>query len=144
MNFIGRAEKEAQSIFKKLFNTDNISSQVSLQQLIPTEEFNWLNEEVQKHKFDLYVCDFRLIIEINYKHGEKAARKWRTIFKPLLEQYHYQTLTIDDYECESLFEPQDYSKHKSSWNDYNDIINAIITQKIAINNAHIITRNLFK
>jgi len=138
MSFIGRAEKEVELILKKLFYPSKIFSQIPLKQLISLDEYNFLNEEVQKHKFDLYVYDFRLIVEVNYKHGEKAAKKWRTIFQPLLKKHNIQTLTISDYECESLFEPQNYSNHKNSWNDYTDVINALITQKIPTNQPTII------
>lgn len=136
MSFIGRAEPQVCTILSRLLNATLIKPQVPLSELIPQEEFNILNEEVQKHKFDLVVYrktkDPLLIVEVNYHHKEKAARKWRTIFKPLLEKYGHQTLTIHDYDCEYLFKPQDYTKHILSWGDVMDVCNALKTQKISL------------
>lgn len=131
MSFIGRAEPEVEHILKKLFDT-RIVSQLPLKSLIPKSVFDSLDEEIQKHKFDLYLYDQHMVVEVNYKHKEKAARKWRTIFEPLLRKYNIKTLTIHDYECESLFEPADYSKHVLSWDDIIDVINALKTQNISL------------
>jgi len=132
-DFIGRAEPQTKLILSRLLSPDIIKIQVPLYTLIPILEFNLLDPEVQKHKFDMVLYKKNtphLIVEVNFKHGEKAAKKWRTIFKPLLEKYHHQTLTIDDYECSSLFKPQDYTTHILSWDDIQDVCNALKTQHI--------------
>jgi len=127
MSFIGRAEKESKQILKKLLNPIEIKEQVPLVDLIPYSEYHFFNEEVQKHNFDLMIITktLKIVVEINYKHKEKAARKWRVIFTPTLERLGYKLLVINDYECETLFKPQDYSKHKWSPQDDQDIINAL-------------------
>jgi len=71
-----------------------------------------------------------LVVEVNYKHGEKAAEKWRNIFDPMLKRHGHETLLVHDYECDYLFKPQDYTKHISSWDDVIDVCNALKTQKI--------------
>lgn len=136
MSFIGRAEKEVEEILTRVLLPDLIRTQVPLEQIINQSEWQTLNEEVQKHKFDLLVLRKDkpdIIVEINYKHKEKAAKKWREIFDPMLKKYGYDTLLIHDYECNYLFKPQDYNKHILSWNDMIDIINALKSQKIEFN-----------
>jgi len=132
MSFIGRAEKESKKILKKLLNPIEIKEQVLLVDLIPYYEYQFFNDEVQKHKFDLLIITKtqKIVTEINYKHKEKAARKWHLIFTPTLERLGYTLLVINDYECETLFKPQNYSKHKWSPQDDQDIINALKTSGI--------------
>lgn len=133
MSFIGRAEKEVEEILTRLLLPDLIRVQVSLKEIINTSEFYILGKEVQKHIFDLLVVRRDkpdIIVEINYKHKEKAAKKWREIFEPLLKKHGYDILLIHDYECDYLFKPQDYIKHILSYNDMIDVINALKTQKI--------------
>ena len=127
-------EKESKKILKRLLNPIKIKEQVPLVDLIPYEEYNFFNDEVQKHKFDLLIITEteKIIVEINYKHKEKAARKWRVIFTPTLERLGYKLLIINDYDCETLFKPQDYSKHKWSKQDDQDIINALELAQIPL------------
>jgi len=73
-----------------------------------------------------------LIVEINFKHGEQAAKKWREIFEPMLKRYKHDILLIQDYECDYLFKPEDYTKHVLSWNDVLDVCNALKLSKISI------------
>lgn len=135
MSFIGRAESEVEIILTRLLLPDLIRTQVPLIALIDNSEWCTLREEVQKHKFDMVI--FRrnkpnLVVEVNYKHKEQAAKKWRNIFDPMLRRYGHDILLVHDYECDYLFQPNDYTKHILSWNDVVDVINALKTQKISI------------
>jgi len=134
MDFTGRAERETEIILNQLLHPTTIKPQVPLSALISSEEFNLYDEEIQKHKFDLVVdmSNYSIIVEVNYKHKEKAAKKWRTIFEPLLEKNNYKTLVINDYDCDTLFKPQDYTKHRITWDDFVDIINALKLTNIQI------------
>lgn len=135
MSFIGRAEIETQIILRRLLNPYLIRTQAELTHLISPSEYRMLDKEIQQHKFDMIIFRKKmpkLVVEVNYKHGEKAAKKWREIFDPMMKRFGHETLVIHDYECDSLFLPQDYSKHKLSWNDVIDVINALKTQKISI------------
>jgi len=141
MSFIGRAEPEVELILTELLSPELIRTQVPLYVLIDTDEYESLDKEIKQHKFDMMVYrknQPELIVEVNYKHGEKAAKKWREIFDPMLKRYGYEILLVHDYECDHLFKPQDYTKHKSSQNDVTDVKNALklcnvsfhITEKI--------------
>lgn len=146
MNFIGRAEPEVEFILTRLLDASLIKTQVPLRSLINDSEYFTLSEEVQKHKFDMIIYrrakDPILVVEVNYKHKEKAAKKWRTIFEPMLKRYGHQTLTINDYECDHLFQPQDYSKHKLSWRDVVDVCYALELSNISFK-TKILEENIF-
>lgn len=131
--FIGLGEKEAKSILQKLFPKAVVAPQVPLQRLIPSAEFLRLNEEVQKHKFDLVVYNGPniLVIEINYKHGEKAAKKWSNIFTNLLVNSGKIPVTIDDYNCEYLFSKSTRLRAKNPWGGFIDIIRELHRQGIS-------------
>lgn len=135
MSFIGRAEPQVELILTRLLDAKLIKTQVPLRSMINDSEYFTLNEEIQKHKFDMIIYrntnDPIIVVEVNYKHKEKAAKKWRTIFEPMLKRFGHETLVIHDYECESLFKPQDYSKHKLSWNDVIDVCNALKLSNIS-------------
>jgi len=95
-----------------------VNSQVNITKLIPASECELLDEEILKHNFDFLAIRKNLrfiVIEVNYKHKEKAAQKARQIFKPLLERYEYDYMTIDDWDCLSIFKPH-------STPTYDDII----------------------
>lgn len=132
-NFVGRAEHEVKFILNRILNPKIILEQVPLYYLIPKAEYQILDKEIKQHKFDLAVHKHngkKIIVEVNYKHGEKAARKWSEIFVPMLQKQGHETLAIHDYECNYLFKPQDYSKHKLTYYDFVDVLNAMITDKI--------------
>lgn len=134
MSFIGRAEPEVKFILNRLLAPKIILEQVLLYYLIPKSEYEILDKEIKQHKFDLVVHKQdgkKIVVEVNYKHKEKAAKKWRIIFEPMLQKYGHETLTIKDYECESLFKPLDYSKHKLSWDDTIDVCNALKLSNIS-------------
>ena len=106
--FIGRGEKLCLKILNNPWGIQGINSQVNITRLIPPDECAFLDEEILKHNFDFLAIrpDLKhIVIEVNYKHKEKAARKARQIFKPLLERYEYDYMTIDDWDCLSIFKP---------------------------------------
>lgn len=124
--FVGRGENLAAVIIGRLLNTVTIS-QNPLEYLICQEEFKTLDKEVQKHKFDLAANhdSQKLVIEINYKHKEKAARKWNDIFVPLLKKHNYVPVAINDYNCRNLFKQNKKKQHKLAWDDFRDVIDAL-------------------
>ncbi len=116
--YIGRGEKLCHKILNNPWGISGVNSQVNITKLIPSDECDLLDEEILKHNFDFLAIRPNLrhiVIEVNYKHREKAAQKARQIFKPLLERYEYDYMTIDDWDCDSIFKP-----HKMP--TYDDII----------------------
>ena len=135
--FIGRAEPEVLKILEQIFPNILILSQWPIRKLIPNSWYNELNEETKKHKFDFVVCGSKwLVIEVNYKHGEKAAKKWRQIFAPMIKELSNPCaipVTINDYECLSLFKHTKTNHTKLRKSDYQDIINALQTAGVRVN-----------
>lgn len=132
--FIGRGERLVRSLLTNPFSIQDIFGQVPLENLIPRPRWNLLDEEVQKHKFDFVAVRHnhkKLVIEVNYKHGEKSAKKWNNIFVPLLKEFGYDVLTVDDYNCDTLFSNLKRDIHPS-YSDLNDLINALKVGKIEI------------
>ena len=125
--FIGRAEPEVQMILSKLFPKAIIKTQVPITQLILPEEAAVLDQEVLNHKCDMTVqtANQYLVVEVNYAHKEKAAKKWRKIFAPALKRTGKIAVTIDDYDCIHLFKKGTHG-HKMTWEDYQDVINQLI------------------
>ncbi len=128
--FIGRGEVRAKVIFSRLFNHQKIATQVPIESLISYQDFVFLDQEFKNHKFDIVVYrpNDVLVIEINYKHGNKAAQKWNDVFKPLLLKNACVPITIDDYDCEKFFkgeEPRDVT-----WDDVLDIVQLLKLKKI--------------
>ena len=105
--FIGRAEPEVFKILQEIFPNTLIVPQFPLRKLIPYSWYNELDDEIKKHKFDFIVYTKKLlVIEVNFKHGEKAAKKWRQIFAPMIKELKNPgaiAVTINDYECLTLF-----------------------------------------
>lgn len=134
--FIGKGEVEAIKIFKVLFPKCFIKQQVPIQALIRPEEYNLLDQEIKNHKFDFTVqVGFNmLVVEINYKHGEKAAKKWSNIFTNVLINAGKIPVTIDDYNCEFLFKSE-AAKKKNPWGPYIDIIRELQRQGISPNGS---------
>lgn len=135
--YIGRAEPEVLQILEKIFPGVLIIPQYPIRKLIPWSWYNGLGEETKKHKFDFVVCtDSWLVIEVNYKHGEKAAKKWRQIFAPMIEELSNPCtipVTIDDYECLTLFKHTKTNHKKLRKSDYEDVINALKTAGVCVN-----------
>jgi len=131
--FIGRAEKEVKKILQDIYPGILIVTQFPLRKLIPHSLYIMLNEEVQKHKFDLIVyTPNRLIVEVNYKHGPKAAQKWSQIFTPMIKALLAIPVTVDDYECDSIFRHEVNSTKPLNKADYQDVINALKLAEIGV------------
>jgi len=127
--YIGRGEEIVKEILQRIFPSCVIYSQQPIKKLINKSDFDILDSEVQKHKFD-FAVDWpqqmrTLIVEVNYKHKEKAAKKWNDIFVPLLKKYFYIPVSIDDYDCENLFKLNSKNEHKLSLDDFIDVINQL-------------------
>ncbi len=137
MSFIGRGENEVKKILEALFPDSNVSAQVPIELLIKMQEYEELDQEVKNHKFDLVLYNGPniLVIEVNYKHKEKAAKKWSNIFTNLLINNGKIPVTIDDYNCEFLFSDSKRLKQKNPWGPYLDVIRELARQGINSNGA---------
>lgn len=126
-SYIGRGELRVKKVLQKLYPSFRIEQQIPLSKLIEKTDFDILDEVYQKHKFDLAIAfnsfQYYAVIEVNYKHGEVASRKWSNIFKPLLEKVNIKTVTINDYECTSVFDTKE--ERSLSWKDFIDVINGL-------------------
>ena len=124
--FIGRAEPEVQMILSQLFPKAFIQTQVPITELIFPEDTAFLDQEFKNHKCDMTVqtANQYLVVEVNYGHKEKAAKKWSNVFAPMLKKTGKISVTIDDYDCTHLFK-KGTQGHKITWNDYTDVINQL-------------------
>lgn len=131
-DFIGRGEEDVKRILQGLFPKANVIPQVSISTLISPSDYNRLDQEIKNHKFDLvvYVGFNTLVVEVNYKHKEKAAKKWRQIFTNLLVDNGKLPVTIDDYNCEYLFSDSKKLLKKNPWGPTIDVIRELIRQGI--------------
>lgn len=136
-NFIGRGENEVKKILELLFPKANVSVQVPIVLLIKSEDYKQLDQEIKNHKFDLVVYNGpnTLVVEVNYKHKEKAAKKWSNIFTNLLINAFKTPVTIDDYNCEYLFSDSKRLKQKNPWGSYIDVIRELQRQGINPNGS---------
>lgn len=137
MSFIGRGENEVKKILEALFPDSNVSAQVPIELLITIKEYQELDQEIKNHKFDLVLYNGPniLVVEVNYKHKEKAAKKWSNIFTNLLINNGKFPITIDDYNCEFLFSDSKRLKQKNPWGPYLDVIRELDRQGINSNGA---------
>jgi len=130
-NYIGRGEDLSKKIFLKLVDNIGILEQVNIISVISPEDYEILDPEIQKHKFDFVLLrnnEKHIIIEINYKHKEKAAKKWSNIFVPLLIKAGHTYVTINDYDTRKhgLFWLDSKKEHADvTWDDFRDIIDAL-------------------
>ena len=122
--FIGRAERHVGKILRHLFPEMSVSTQMPLWTAISDEDFLNLGEEFKKHKFDfvMYNGPMTIVIEVNYKHGEKAAQKWSDVFAPLIRKAGKIPVTIEDYNCEVLFSDSLRDSNVIPWGAYIDVI----------------------
>jgi hypothetical protein len=136
-DFIGRGEIETKRILEALFPKSIVSAQVPIERLIDSNEYSKLDQEIKNHKFDLVVYNGPnvLVVEVNYKHKEKAAKKWSNIFTNLLIDAHKIPVTIDDYNCEYLFSDSKRLKQKNPWGSYIDVIRELQRQGINPNGS---------
>lgn len=130
--FIGRAEPEVKMILSQLFPKAIIRTQVPITELISSEDAQFLDQEFKNHKCDITVetLDQFLVVEVNYSHKEKAARKWSYVFAPMLKKSGKISVTIDDYDCTHLFQ-KGVQGHKITWGDHHDVINQL--EKAGVN-----------
>lgn len=127
--FIGRGEVLVKQILSKLLDHVVIQSQVPIEKLVLKDDFAILDQEIKNHKFDLVIYRSHgpsIVVEVNYKHGEKAAAKWENIFVPLLVKVSLTPLPINDYECSALFNQNSKGEHRNTWQDYIDVIRAMV------------------
>ncbi len=113
--YIGRGEKLCLKILNNPWGISGVRTQINITKLIPPDECAILDEEILKHNFDFLAIRKNLkhiVIEVNYKHKEKAARKARQIFEPLLKRFEYDYMTIDDWDCDSIFKPHSKPTYK--------------------------------
>ena len=131
-DFIGKGERESESILHKLFPFAEIVAQVPIMRLIKRVDYESLGEEFQKHNCDLVVYNGpnTLVVEINYKHKEKAAKKWSNVFSNMLINNGKIPVTIDDYNCEYLFSDSKRLIKKYPWGSFIDIIRELQRQGI--------------
>ncbi len=129
--YIGRGEKLTKKILLRLINCIGIQEQVNIKQVVMPEDFEVLDPEVQNHNFDLVLRrngGKDIVIEVNYKHKEKAASKARQIFEPLCISAGYEYVTIDDYDCRKrgIFWLNSERKHLVvTWEDFRDLIDSL-------------------
>lgn len=130
--FIGRGENRVKAVLQRIFTPIySVHEQFPIIQLIRTEDFDQLDQRYNKHKFDFVVTTGNrdVAIEVNYKHGETAARKWGNIFSPLLQKAGVLCVAINDFECLSLF---DKKERRLCWQDFEDVINAFKISKVRL------------
>jgi len=133
--FIGRSEPEVKTILSHLFPKGVIQTQVPITDLILQEDTKFLDQELKNHKCDITLQTLNqqqqyLVIEVNYSHKEKAAKKWNKIFAPMILKAKKIPVTIDDYDCIHLFQ-KGQQGHQIIWDDYHDVINQL--QKAGVN-----------
>ena len=131
--FVGRGEKLTERIISRLFRNTEIHRQVPISKLIKNEDFIEYGEEFSKHKCDLVIRVVsasgkieNLVIEVNYKHREKAAKKWSNTFAPDILRNNNYPVTIDDYDTRSLFKQNSKKQHGPiTWTDFRDVIDQL-------------------
>ena len=131
--FVGRGEKLFKNIIQRIYPESIVIPQVNIGALIFPSDFNELDQEFRNHNVDFVVrvsesADSQIIIaEINYKHGDKAAKKWSGVFSPLLQKAGYIPLTVDDYDCreKGIFYLNSKDEHIPTWDDWRDVIDAL-------------------
>ncbi len=130
-NYIGRGELIAKKILAQLLKPVNVRAQVPIEKIILAKEFKILDPEIKKHKFDfvLFCLDRKsIVVEINYHHKEKAARKWHNVFIPLLINSGFDYLAINDYDCRKrglFYLDGDQQHEKVTWEDFRDVIDSL-------------------
>ncbi len=132
--FIGNGEVLCKKILLKLLNCIGIEGQVNIQRIVSKTNYDFLDEELQNHNFDLVMRRTHakdIVIEVNYKHGEKIAAKIRRVLKPMVLEAGYLFVEINDWECDHLFWLNTKKEHPVTWNDFVDVVNALKTADIS-------------
>jgi len=135
--YIGRGEWITKKVLLRMINCIGIQEQVNIKHIILPEEYELLDPEVQQHNFDLVLKrngGKDIVIEVNYKHKEKAAQKARLIFEPLVNQAGFEYVTIDNWDCRprGLFWLNTQKKHLIiTWEDFRDVMDSL--EKAGVN-----------
>ena len=98
--FVGRGEIRIRNILFKLFDCE-IKQQVNIRDIVYAEDFDFLDQELQNHNFDLVMYPKHgrpVVVEVNYMHGEKISAKLRRIFVPLIRKRGYDYLEINNWD----------------------------------------------
>lgn len=132
--YIGRGEVRVRDMLLKLFDCE-IAQQVNIKKIIYPEDYDFLDQEVKNHNFDLVMIPTHgkpVVIEINFKHGEKIAEKLRRVIVPLVKKRGYLYMEINDWDCvqRGLFWLNSNKEHPPTWNDVKDVINALEISEI--------------
>ena len=136
--FVGRGEALAKVILQHIFPGIAWRDQYPLESLISPELHESLREDLKKHNFDfvgfLQNTDACICLEVNYKHGETAAKKL-TKYKKMMNDLGIYFLEINHWDCRSnlprqrgLFTKNSKGKHPNTWNDWRDVIDALEAQ----------------
>lgn len=133
--FVGRGEELTDEIIQRLYRQVSTYSQYPIRKILTNEEREQMDDTYSKHNFDFVFLITRnkegfekhekLCVEVNYKHGDIPSRKWHNIFKPYLEAHGYKGVTIDHWDCRSLFELDSRKEHELCWDDFRDVIDAL-------------------
>lgn len=137
-NYIGRAEPQVKTILESILQPEKIFPQQPLKKLISAEDFERFDEIIQKHKFDFMILRKNdiLVVEVNYKHHNVAAKRWLDIFVPYLEasrvfgDKRIIPVAINDWDCNSLFKHKRDSTNQIRITDVIDVCNALYTSGV--------------
>ena len=131
--FIGRGEVIAKKILLKSIDCIGIEGQVNIRKIILPEDYEFIDQEIKNHNFDWVIRRTNkpdIVVEINYKHKEKAAHKWNNIFTKILIDNHKIPIIVADYNCEYLFSDSVRLRKKNPWGSFIDIIRELQRQGI--------------
>ncbi len=117
-----------------MFGQENVIAQYPLKKLLifNPDLYESYGTEVQKHKFDFYVQRYNgipLMVEVDFKHGDKADKKWNNILNPLLEELCILGVQISDNECKNLFKDK---YHPITLGDWVDVLQALIQARVKL------------
>lgn len=136
--FIGRGERRAVHILSRIFAGSTVLTQVPIRSLISADDYNDLSDIHKKHLHDIVIYDNEafadgkesvIVIEINYRHGGLAYKKW-DVHQECLHRAGRMTCTVEDTECLSLFKLDKNGRHVDTWQDWLDIILALENEGI--------------
>jgi len=133
-DFVGRGEKVVLTVLQRLFLSSEAWTQFPIVDLVSKENAEQYGEEFSQHKCDIVIkvknskdSIETLAVEVNYKHKEKAAKKWSNTFAPDLLNNNKIPVTVDDYDCrkKGVFHLNSKKEHVLSWNDFRDVIDQL-------------------
>jgi len=132
--FVGRGEVRTKKILHRLFDCI-VRQQVNIKNVIYADDYDFLGQEVRNHNFDLVMYPKHgrpVVIEVNYKHGEKITAKLRRIIVPLIRKRGFDYMEINNWDTipRGIFWQNTKGEHPPTWDDWRDVINALETCKI--------------